>query len=393
MNTATLKTEITNELNNIITFWLNHTADQHNGGFLGRIDYNNQKDYTALKGSVLNARILWSFSAASLVQNSTLLETFAKSAFDYIRLNFVDPIHGGVYWTLNSDGSPAQIKKQVYAQAFSLYACAAYYKLNQDASAIKLAIDLFRVLEQHCHDDKHGGYYEAFDNDWACLEDVRLSDKDVNASKSMNTNLHVLEAYTQLYIIWPDDALRKRIIELLDIFKTKIIHPATFHLRLFFDDTWNSNDSLVSFGHDIEASWLLLEAAEIIKDDVLIQELMKLSVLMAKSTIKGIDGNGGLFYEWNRLSGTMVKEKHWWVQAEALVGFFSAWQISGDEQYLQLVFSIWDFIKREMIDYKNGEWFWGISSDGELMNEDKIGLWKCPYHNSRACLELLNRIK
>lgn len=392
MKLPDLKKEVKNELTTILHYWINYSIDEKYGGFRGRLHNDNTPDEQAQKGSVLNARILWSFSAASLVHHERAYTAAAKRAYEYIHSNFIDRDHGGIYWTLDAKGRPAETKKQVYAQAFTLYACSEYYKLTKDLEAKALAIELYSLLEKYSHDQEYGGYLEAFSQDWKLAEDLRLSEKDANEKKTMNTHLHVLEGYANLYTVWPEASLKNRIRNLLDVFKTKIIDSETGHLRLFFSDTWETKGSLVSYGHDIEASWLLLEAAEIIHDEAFINEYKAIAVKMANAVMKGMDTDGGLWYEADIVTGETIKEKHWWVQAEAMVGFLSAWQISGEQKFLDGVFRSWEFIKRHIIDKKNGEWFWGVKDGYTIMQEDKAGLWKCPYHNSRACLEVMKRI-
>ena len=389
---AELKREARAALGAIVRFWLEHTIDGENGGFYGRIDNQNRIDTTADKGAVLNARILWSFSAAYCHENDRSCLDMAKRAYDYITTYFNDRVFGGVFWTVDCTGKPAATKKQVYAQAFVIYACSEYVKASQDPSAKDVAIRLYELIERYSWDATYGGYMEAFSRNWQPAGDLRLSDKDANEPKTMNTHLHVLEAYANLYTIWPDAALRSRIRDLLFIFRDKIIDSSTGHLHLFFTDDWKVREDAISYGHDIEASWLLLEAAEIIRDEDLIKEYQATAIKMAQATLPGMDKDGGLWYELHPVTNQTIKEKHWWVQAEAVVGFLSAWQVSGDEQYLQQAAACWTFIQQYILDKKGGEWFWGVHDNHKVMNEDKIGLWKCPYHNSRACLEIIKRL-
>ena len=209
----------------------------------------------------------------------------------------------------------------------------------------------------------------------------------------MNTHLHVLEAYTNLYRIWPDDGLKQQIETLINNFFDHFIDAGTGHLVLFFDEDWNRRSETISYGHDIEATWLLLEAAEVIGNHEMITRVSSTCIAIAEATIQGLDVDGGLWYEYEPADDHLIKEKHWWVQAEAMVGFYNAWQVSGSDKYFHLVLKNWAFIKDKILDKQNGEWFWGIKADGSIMPcEDKAGLWKCPYHNSRACIEIIRRI-
>jgi cellobiose epimerase len=209
----------------------------------------------------------------------------------------------------------------------------------------------------------------------------------------MNTHLHVLEGFTNLYRVWPDKTLKSHIVTLLNNFLEHFIDTQSGHLNLFFDEDWTCRSTLVSYGHDIEASWLLLNAAEAIDDRALIDRLQHLAVKISDAALGGMDIDGGLSYEFEPGDAHLVKEKHWWVQAEAIIGFFNAWQLTGDEKYFELSINSWEFVKDKILDKRNGEWFWGVYENGEPMpGEDKAGLWKCPYHNSRACMEIINRI-
>lgn len=390
---AGFKTELTAELQQIPDYWTQYTVDVENGGFYGKISNDNQVENTSPKGAVLNARVLWSFAAAYNLNPAHSLD-LADRAYRYILDHFIDKTYGGVYWTVDFQGRPLDTKKQVYAIAFTIYALSEFFLAKGDEEIKNHAIALYHDLVKHSYDQEHGGYLEAFSREWQELGDLRLSDKDANEKKTMNTHLHVLEAFTNLYRIWPDEALKIKIQNLLRDFQNHIVDPKTGRMILFFDEYWNPKSETISYGHDIEASWLLLEAAEVIGDHDLVDEIRRLAVTMADACMEGIDQDGGLWYEKEPSKDHIVKEKHWWVQAEAMVGFFNAWQISGEQQFLKTSYQSWNFVKQAILDKKNGEWFWGVKEDGSVMeNEDKAGLWKCPYHNSRACIEVIKRIK
>ena len=386
---ALFKKELTDELSRILAYWATIAPDEINGGFYGKIDNDNKVTIEAPKGSVLNARILWTFSAAYNHQPDPLFMVMAKRAYQSISDNFMDEEQGGVYWSVDYTGQPLDTKKQVYAISFTIYALSEFYRASGIETAKQKAIDLFYLLIEKAYDPIKTGYFEAFTKDWQPIANLRLSAKDANEKKTMNTHLHVLESYTNLYRIWPDNALREHISTLLNNFFDHFIDNETHHLALFFDEDWNRKGDLISYGHDIEATWLLLEAAEVIGDKASIKRIKEITIKMADATIAGLDADGGLWYEYEPTANHLVKEKHWWVQAEAMVGFFNAWQISGDEKYLNIAINNWQFIKSKILDKQNGEWFWGINENGEIMpGEDKAGIWKCPYHNSRACMEL-----
>ncbi|XHR95772.1 AGE family epimerase/isomerase [Mucilaginibacter sp. UC70_90] len=345
------------------------------------------------KGSVLNARILWSFSAAYNQNPDEAYLQAAKRAYDYIKAHFVDDEFGGVYWSVDYKGNMPDTKKQVYANAFTIYALSEYYIASKSERVKQKAIGLYHLLIDKSYDGDKTGYLEAFTRDWQPLGDLRLSAKDANEKKTMNTHLHVLEAYTNLYRIWPDDGLKRQIETLISNFLEHFIDAETGHLVLFFDEDWNRRSETISYGHDIEATWLLLEAAEVIGNQEMITKVSSICIAIAEATVQGLDVDGGLWYEYEPANDHLIKEKHWWVQAEAMVGFYNAWQVSGNDKYFNLVLKNWAFIKDKILDKQNGEWFWGIKADGSTMpGEDKAGFWKCPYHNSRACIEIIRRI-
>ncbi len=381
------------ELSSILSYWINNTPDNKNGGFIGSIDENNIPQYGSPKGSVLNSRILWSFSSAYSLTNNYACLQMAATAYRYISDHFIDQVQGGVYWSVSATGQPLDTKKQVYALAFAVYGCSAYFAASNDATAKATAIELFHTIEKYSYDPQYSGYLDAFARDWSPMEDIRLSAKDANEKKTMNTHLHILEAYTALYRIWPDAVLKEKIISLLNNFTNHIINNENHHLILFFDEHWNVKADTVSYGHDIEAAWLLLEAAEAIHDTAMIDTMKKAAINITNAVAEGLAAGGGLNYEFEPAINHSIKEKHWWVQAEAMVGFFNAFQISQNDQYLQQSVQSWNYVKNSILDPQYGEWYWGRNEDGSIMQlQDKAGIWKCPYHNSRACIEIINRI-
>ncbi|MEO6229269.1 MAG: AGE family epimerase/isomerase [Ferruginibacter sp.] len=386
--------EVRDELNKILAYWTRNTHDALNGGFIGRIDENNLPHNDAPKGAVLNARILWSFSAGYQVTQNADHLYLARIAFEYFKTYFIDPEYGGVYWTVDAQGRPLETKKQIYAIAFAIYACSAFYIAGKNETAKETAIELYKSIEKYGFDENLTGYFEAFAKDWQPMKDLRLSEKDANEKKTMNTHLHVLEAYCNLYKIWPDKKLKVQIENLIKNFRDYIIDKKTGHLNLFFDENWNAKSGIISYGHDIEAAWLLLEAAETINNTSIIEETKKISVKISTAAARGLDSDGALWYEYDSISQHMNKEKHWWVQAEAMVGFLNHWQLTNDDIYLHRSLNAWNYTKEFIKDKVYGEWLWGRTGNGDIMtNQDKAGLWKCPYHNSRACIEIIKRLK
>lgn len=386
------KQEAGEELRSIVNWWMENMTDEEHGGFYATVSNNNEPGI-ADKGVVLNSRILWTFSAAYNFSNQNDYLQIAQRAFDYLLKYFFDGQFGGVYWSVDVNGAISDGHKQIYGQAFCLYGLAEYYKASGNKEALVLAKDLFAKIEEHSRDKKNGGYIEAFTREWNEIGDLRLSDKDDNERKTMNTHLHIVEAYANLYTVWPDSLLKERIETLLELFSSHIINKNNHHLNLFMDEDWNVRSSLVSFGHDIEAAWLLLECAGIIKHQDHINNCKRIAVQLAIASIEGIDTNdGGLWYEYEPVKVGWIKQKHWWPQAEAMVGFFNAYQITSDEKFLQYSINCFEFVKQHIKDDAKGEWFWGVEEDGAIMQKEKAGFWKCPYHNSRACMELIKRI-
>ena len=387
-----LKSELTAELDAILKYWSKNTIDNQNGGFIGQIDFKEQLIPNSEKGSVLNARILWSFSASYQVTQNEEHKKLAARAFEFLSKYFYDAEYGGLFWSINADKTPKDTKNQIYALAFAIYGLTEYYVISKEEKALEMAINLYLQIQRHSYDPVNGGYLEAFTREWKPIADLRLSEKDANEKKTMNTHLHIVEAYANLFKVWKDKKLQNVIVELLETIDKHFINTETGHLRLFFNEDWIEKPDVISYGHDIEAAWLLLHCAEIAEDATLIARYKKHAIQMAEVTQEGLDIDGGLWYELDPKNNELIAEKHWWVQAEALIGFYNAYQLTGEEKYLNLVFKNWDFIKKHILDPENGEWFWGVYRDYSLLEKDKAGFWKCPYHNSRACLELIIRI-
>jgi mannobiose 2-epimerase len=379
--------------NNILDYWARYTIDNKYGGFAGSVGPDNKVNEKASKGIVLNTRILWAFSAGSLFLKDAGYAGIADRAYSYISDRFFDNRNGGVYWEVDYRGQPLSTKKQVYAQAFAIYALSEYYRLRGKREVLEKAQGIYHLLEKHSYDRRHGGYIEAFSESWNDLDDVRLSEKDRNARKTMNTHLHILEAYTSLYRVWNDKTVGNSLKRLINIFNDHFVSNNN-HLNLFFSDDWILTDNIISFGHDIEFSWLFTEAAEVVKDQAFIKKARGTAINMVNAFIdEAFDSSGGIINEKNLDSGHVDYDKHWWVQAEAVVGLVNAYQISREKTYLDKAFKLWNFIDSLVIDHEHGEWFSRISSQGLPYSEDeKAGFWKCPYHNTRTCIEVISRL-
>ena len=406
---------------NILRFWLDKMVDEENGGFYGRIDGRGQLHPEAEKGAILNARILWSFSAAyRLLEVEEYLEA-ATRAKDYLIEHFIDPVYGGVYWSVDHKGQPLDTKKQFYAIGFAIYGLTEYARATGDREALDFALQLYDSIEEHAFDRAHNGYIEACTREWGEMEDMRLSELDANYPKSQNTHLHILEPYTNLLrclrelhaqetcdyvpvlgavlpigITIPLEtivAVEASLRNLINIFTDRILNSETHHLDLFFGMDWTRGEGhLESYGHDIECSWLLHEAALVLGDKKVLAKVEPIVREVAKASGKGLRRDGSLIHEANLDTGRVDDDLHWWVQAENVVGWFNIYQYFDDEEALEKACRCWDYIKSQLIDYEQGEWFWSRHADGSLnTTDDKAGFWKCPYHNSRMCLEIIER--
>ncbi len=418
----TLKAEVRDVLeNNILSFWLEKMVDKENGGFYGQMTGEGQLVKTADKGCILNARILWSFSAAYRVLRKPEYLEAATRAKDYIINHFIDKEYGGTYWSLDYKGQPRDTKKQFYAIGFTIYGLSEYARATGDREALDYAISLYECIEEHSFDREYNGYIEACTREWGEIADMRLSELDANYPKSQNTHLHIIEPYTNLYrcikelkaaescnyvpaigsvlpigITVPDEfvvRLESSLRNLITIFTDKILNPETHHLDLFFDMDWTRQAGrLESYGHDIECSWLMHEAALVLGDETVLRKVENIVQMVAKASEKGLNEDGSMVHEANLDTGYVDTDRHWWVQAENVVGWINIWQYFGDESALQKALRCWQYIKDNLIDREGGEWWWSRDPERNInRKDDKAGFWKCPYHNSRMCLELMER--
>ena len=407
--------------NNILRFWQERMVDREHGGFYGRIDANEVLHKDAEKGAILNARILWSFSAAYRVLKKPEYLQMATRAKDYIIDHFIDPEYGGVYWSVDYKGQPLDTKKQFYAIGFAIYGFSEYARATGDREALDYALQLYQCIEDHALDREYNGYIEATTRDWQPIADMRLSELDANYPKSQNTHLHIIEPYANLLrclrefqdsascdyvpvlgsvlpmgVSVPKETLisvEASLRNLIDIFTNKILNPVTHHLDLFFDMDWTRRAGrLESYGHDIECSWLMHEAALVLGDPYVLEKVEPIVRMVAQASEKGLRPDGSMIHEANLDTGHVDDDLHWWVQAENVVGWYNIYQHFHDADALQKALHGWQYIKEQLIDREHGEWHWSRHADGTLNTvDDKAGFWKCPYHNSRMCLEIIER--
>lgn len=387
-----MKDEMEKELHRILSFWSENVFDQKTKRFVGKIDHYGEKHLDAPIGCVMITRMLWTFSAAYKFTKQEEYKHIANEVYTFLINSFWDNEYGGLFWEANSNGKATNFRKQAYAQGFGIYALSEYYNAVKNEQSLSFAKQLYELLEKEFYDDINGGYLEALDRKWNTIEDLRLSTKDANFPKTMNTHLHILEPYTNLYKVSPSKKLKASIENLIAIFLDKIIDPKNGHFNLFFDLKWNIKSSIISYGHDIEGAWLLHEAGLEIENEDLLKKIRNTAVALVDITIKeGMDADSSIFYESEH--NELDKDKHWWPQAEAMTGLMDAWEINKNDDYLIHLQGIWTFIKNHLIDYTHGEWYWRVDASGKTIeSDDKAGFWKCSYHNSRALMEIIRRI-
>ena len=378
----------------IMPFWCGPAVDHEQGGWMGWLSNDLKPDRSQPKGLIVNSRILWAFSAVHDVRPEPVYFDMAARAFDFVMNKFWDAERGGAFWRLDDQGKVIDDSKKTYGQAFYIYALTEFHRVFGSPAALERAKELFELIESHAHDAKFGGYIEVCHRDWSeAGADARLSEKDMNEKKSMNNHLHVLEAYTNLYRVWPKPRVAERLRELIEIFLTRILDARTKHLHHFFNSDWNVRSDTYTFGHDIEASWLLCEAAEELGDAKLLERVRAVALQMAEAVFnEGFGADGGLGYEGR--DGRIVDDgRECWPQAEALVGFLNAFELSDNKAFFAAALQTWKFIDENLVDRVHGEWFWRINPDGQPDKKlPKVSEWKGPYHATRACLETMRRL-
>lgn len=388
-----LKQEISQHLTTkILPFWMN-LKDEEQGGYYGYMNYDLQVDKQAVKGCILNSRILWFFSnACTCLQDKELLP-YARHAYEFLKSACLDQVYGGVFWSVTWDGKVEDGTKHIYNQAFAVYALSSYYEASNEQEALDIAWELFTLIETRGKDN--GGYLEAFMQDFQTpAGNEKLSENGVMAERTMNTLLHVFEAYTELYRVTKDNRVKKPLEEMLTLFSTKVYNPARHRQEVFFDKEWNSLIDLYSYGHDIETAWLIDRGCEVLGDPVITEKMGKITRDLAENVYQAAYHNHSLWNERER--GTENKTRVWWVQAESVVGFLNASEKMPEHpEYRQAAEEIWEYIKTYLVDKRNGsEWFWEVNDEGKPESRKPIvEPWKCPYHNGRMCFEVIRRLK
>ena len=376
-------------LENIIPFWKSLRDDEY-GGYYGWMDYDLKLDKKAVKGCILNSRILWFFSNAyTLLKDESLLEE-AKHGFAFMKEHCMDKENGGIFWSIKYSGEPEDTTKHTYNQAFAIYALSSYYEASGDEEALNMAKGLFRIIEERCTDDI--GYKEAFDKEFHEIENDKLSENGVIAQKTMNTLLHVFEAYTELYRVAKLPEVKERLKWIMDTFAQKVYNPKLHRQEVFFDAKMNSIIDLHSYGHDIETAWLIDRGVEVLGEKEYEEKMTPITKDLTAQIYKiAFDGHS-LANECEK--GVVNTHRIWWVQAETVVGFLNGWKMNPDKpEYLEAAQNEWEVIKEYVIDKRSGsEWFWEVDENGNpYPGRPIVEPWKCPYHNGRMCFEVIKR--
>ena len=378
-----LKQEIVQDLTeNVLAFWAEKSPDP-SGGFYGTLIFDGTPREGAMKGGILNARILWTFSSAYRMLKDERYLTLANRAQRYFLDHFIDPVYGGSFYAVSATGEPLQMQKQSYQNSFAIYGLSEHYRATGNKESLNAAIGVYRKMIEHAYDPVNGGFIESFTREWEMI--------NIQYPKQMNNNLHVLEALTNLYRVWKDDGLREHLKEQIYVMSYKVLNQKTWHEQLYFTMDWQSQREIDSYGHDIEFSWLLVEAAEVLGDEEILKDTKRIAVNIATVQLEeGVHETGAMRSD---KSGDHISPNFsWWEQSEAVVGFLNAWQLSGDRKFLDAAVRSWEWIKTYMIDYEYGEWYGGVNADlTPRRNGVKADQWRCPYHNGRMGFEVMER--
>jgi mannobiose 2-epimerase len=384
------KSEVKAEYQYILNYWMKYSYSPKLEGFYGAVDAENKPKLNENKGIVLNGRILWTFSRAYIEDKNPEYLKLMIRAFDYIKKYFWDKTNGGVYWSVKANGQPVETRKLMYGHSFAVYGLSEYYRATGLKPALLLAQDVFQAIIKHSYDAKNGGYIEAYAQNWAEINDYILAKG--NARKSMNTHLHLMECFANLYRVDKSEPVRFHLKHCIEIVMDKIIGKENTRQTLFFTENWEPLSKAKSYGHDIESSWLIQESVEILGDEELLKIAKAKCIELAQSACEGLQADNGMIYEFDPETGHSNSNRDWWVMAEAMVGFYNAYQNTGKVHFLEKSENSWEFIKKYLIDHEKGEWFTGVTAEHKVTGTDKINMWKCPYHNARACLEMYYRL-
>ena len=385
-----LKELVTNNLNNcILPFWKS-MLDPEYGGYYGLLDFDLNLDKKAVKGCILNSRILWFFSNVYLQTKKQGILSYADHAFAFLKDYCIDSEYGGIYWSMTYDGQPEDTTKHTYNQAFAVYALSSYYAATGRQEALDYAMDLFHVIETKCRLGE--GYGEAYTREFSPAENDKLSENNVIADKTMNTLLHVCEAYTELYRVSQNAEVRDRLIWTLEEFYQNVYAPELHRLEVFFDSDMNSIIDLHSYGHDIEATWLIDRALEVLGDEELNRKLQPMLLDLADTIYNKAYKDRSVMAEAE--NGVDLTTRIWWVQCESIIGFWNAYQKTNESRYKEAAENIWQYVEEYLIDPRpNSEWYSEVDEAGTPSSRLPIvEPWKCPYHNGRMCLEIMKRI-
>ena len=374
----------------IIPFWKSLRDDEY-GGYYGYMNYDLQLDKKAVKGCILNSRILWFFSNAYMVLNDESLKDEARHAYNFMVKNCLDSEKGGIYWSVAYDGSPVETMKHTYNQAFAIYALSSYYDISRDEDALKHAFDLYNIIETKCKDEI--GYLEALDRDFHIIENDKLSENGVMADRTMNTLLHVYEAYTELYRVTGNTEVKENLIDIINTFADKVYNPELNRQEVFFDNNWNSIIDLHSFGHDIETAWLMDKGVDIINEPEITAKMSPITKALTKKIYETAFDGHSLANESE--CGKVDERRIWWVQAETVLGFMNGYlKDNSKTEYMDAAEAVWKFIQDYVIDKRDGsEWFMEVRADGTpYEGKEIVEPWKCPYHNGRMCIEVIKML-
>ncbi len=378
-----LKKEIVQDLTvNLLPFWVNYIPDP-DGGFYGILNFDGTPVSDADKGGILNSRLIWTFSTAYRMLGDEQYKLLADKAQKYFVDHFIDTEYGGTFTSVKADGTPSAMGKMTYQNAFAIYGLSEHYRATGNKESLDAAISIYDTLVEHAYDPVNGGYIESFSREWVMV--------DRGSPKTMNNNLHVLEALTNLYRVWPDQGLKEQLTRQIDIMSNKILNQKTWHENLYLTMDWVNQRDIDSYGHDIEFSWLLVEAAEVLGDEKILEDTRRIAVNVAEVQLaEGFNELGAMYYE--KSEEKMINTFEWWPQAESIVGYLNAWHISGEQKYLDAAVRSWNFIKTYMIDKEYGGWYRNVNADGTpIKNRVKADQWTCPYHNSRMGFEVITR--